>query len=137
MAISLIPSSDIHLNSNYNQEAEVNGNGQAVSFLFLIGLLIIVIAWFNYINLATARSMERAKEVGIRKVMGAERSELMRQFLTESFLLNLVSLVVAALLFAILIRPFDNLMGRNAADFYIMNFSYLAGFLLLFFCGTF
>lgn len=136
-AISLIPFSDIHLNSNYNQEAEVNGNGQAVSFLFLIGLLIIAIAWFNYINLATARSMERAKEVGIRKVMGAERGELMRQFLTESFLLNLVSLFVAALLFAILIRPFDNLMGRNAADFYIMNFSYLSGFLLLFFCGTF
>ena len=55
--IHIIPLRDIHLYSNYNQEAEVNGNGQAVSFLFLIAFLIIGIAWINYINLATARSL--------------------------------------------------------------------------------
>ncbi|MBK9677322.1 MAG: hypothetical protein IPO69_00130 [Saprospiraceae bacterium] len=88
-ALSLIPLKDIHLYSNYNQEAEVNGNGQAVSFLFLIALFILGIAWVNYINLSTARSVERAKEVGVRKVMGAQRSSLIQQFLTESLLLNL------------------------------------------------
>jgi putative ABC transport system permease protein len=134
--ISLIPLSDIHLYSNYNQEAEVNGNGQAVAFLFLIGLLIIGIAWSNYINLSTARSVERAKEVGVRKVLGAEKGALIRQFLTETFLLNIVALLVAAIFFALLIHPFDNLMGRTGAGFYTMDRTYWAGFLLLFFVGT-
>lgn len=134
--LSLIPLKDIHLYSNYNQEAEVNGNGQAVEFLFLIGLLIIGIAWFNYINLSTARSVERAKEVGIRKVLGAERSGLIRQFLTESLLLNMVALVTAILLFSILIRPFDALMGRGGLEFYTMNVVYWTGFLGFFLIGT-
>src|SRR5205823_8858816 len=93
--LHLIPLSDIHLYSNYNQEAEVNGNGQAVSFLYLIAIFIICIAWINYINLATARSVERAKEVGVRKVLGALRATLIRQFLTESFILNLISLALS------------------------------------------
>ena len=84
--LHLIPLSDIHLYSNYNQEAEVNGNGRAVSFLFLIAIFIICIAWINYINLATARSVERANEVGVRKVLGALRGALIRQFPMESFL---------------------------------------------------
>ncbi|MFM9909902.1 MAG: ABC transporter permease [Chitinophagaceae bacterium] len=135
--ISLIPLSDIHLYSNYNQEAEVNGNGQGVSFLFLIALLIIGIAWFNYINLSTARSVERAREVGVRKVLGAEKGELIRQFLTESFLLNVIALLAALLFFLLLIRPFDILMGRSGAVFTTMNTSYWLGFLLLFIAGTF
>ena len=69
--LHLIPLEDIHLYSNYNQEAEVNGNGSAIAFLFLIAIFIICIAWINYINLATARSVERAREVGVRKVLGA------------------------------------------------------------------
>jgi putative ABC transport system permease protein len=93
--LHLIPLSDIHLYSNYNQEAEVNGNGQAVSFLFLIAIFIICIAWINYINLATARSVERAKEVGVRKVLGAVRSNLIRQFLMESLVLNFISLILS------------------------------------------
>jgi putative ABC transport system permease protein len=135
--ISLIPLSDIHLYSNYNQEAEANGNGQAVSFLFLIALLIIGIAWFNYINLSTARSVERAKEVGVRKVLGAERSELVRQFLTESFLLNIGAMLIALLFFLLLVRPFDNLIGKSNADFYTMDATYWSGFLLIFLAGTF
>ena len=109
----LIPLSDIHLYSNYNQEAEVNGNGQAVSFLFLIAIFIICIAWINYINLATARSVERAKEVGVRKVLGAMRATLIRQFLTESFLLNLISLGFSLIIFFLLLHPFDAFTGRS------------------------
>src|SRR6185503_4696710 len=93
--IHAIPLSDIHLYSNYNQEAEVNGNGQSVSFLFMIAFFIIGIAWINYINLATARSTERGREVGMRKVLGALRKNLIGQFLVESFLLNLVAFIVA------------------------------------------
>src|SRR5258708_38070096 len=83
----LIPLSDIHLYSNYNQEPEVNGTGKAVGFLFLIAFLIISIAWINYTNLATARSLERAKEVGLRTVLCAVRIDLIIQFLAESLLL--------------------------------------------------
>src|SRR5436190_22849025 len=93
--LHVIPLRDIYLYSNFNQEAEVNGNGQSVAFLFLIAFLIIGIAWINYINLATARSLERAREVGIRKVAGAVRRNLILQFMIESFLLNLVALLVA------------------------------------------
>ena len=105
--LHFIPLSDIHLFSNYNQEAEVNGNGQAMSFLFLIAIFIICIAWINYINLATARSVERAKEVGVRKVLGALRSTLIRQFLTESFVLNIISLLFSLIIFFLLLHPFD------------------------------
>src|SRR5690242_2189718 len=93
----LIPLSDIHLYSNYNQEAEVNGNGEAVAFMFLIGFFIMGIAWINYINLATARSVERAREVGMRKVLGALRADLIRQFMLESLLLNFAAFTIAVL----------------------------------------
>jgi len=63
--------------------------------LLIIALLIIIIAWVNYINLSTAKSLERAKEVGIRKVTGATRGQLIRQFLWESLIINLLSLGVA------------------------------------------
>jgi len=117
--IHILPLRDIHLYSNYNQEAEVNGNGQAVSFLFLIAFLIIAIAWVNYINLATARSLERAREVGIRKVAGAIRRNLVIQFMVESFLLNLVALILAATVVFVLTPWFNQLTGRTgSADFF-------------------
>src|SRR6185312_11741428 len=132
----LIPVSDIHLYSNFNQEAEVNGNGKAVSFLFLIAFLIIAIAWVNYTNLATARSLERAKEVGIRKVMGAIRVDLILQFLTESFLLNTVALILA-LGFSVLLAPsFATLIGSDAGRF-TLPLPWMLGFLGIFLLGSF
>ena len=132
----LIPISDIHLYSNANQEAEVNGNGKAVSFLFLIAFLIITIAWVNYTNLATARSLERAKEVGVRKVMGAIRGDLVLQFLTESFLLNFLALIVATVLSFLLAPSFNRLIGTDAGPF-TLPLPWLAGFLGIFFLGSF
>ena len=72
----LQPVTDIHLRSNYHKEAEANGSDKEVSFLFIIGIFILVIAWINYVNLSTAKSMERAKEVGLRKVVGAPRTTI-------------------------------------------------------------
>jgi putative ABC transport system permease protein len=91
----LQPITDIHLHSNYSREAEVNGSEREVYFLSVIGVFILFIAWINYINLSTARSMERAKEVGLRKVVGAGKSQLITQFLLESFIINLLALVCA------------------------------------------
>ncbi len=135
--LHVLPLSDIHLYSNYNQEAEVNGDGQTVSFLFLIGVLIIFIAWINYINLATARSIERAREVGVRKVLGALRSDLIGQFLTESFVLNVIALILAVITAFLLTPSFNQFVGREASIGFRLPTQYWTGFLVLFFLGSF
>jgi putative ABC transport system permease protein len=90
---------DIHLYSHKTFEPEQNGNARTVSFLLLIAVFILVIAWVNYINLSTTRAVERAREVGIRKVMGSLKSQLIFQFLSESFLVNGLASVLAYVLF--------------------------------------
>jgi len=112
-AIDIIPLADIHLYSNVNQEAEVNGNGWAVSVLFLSAFFILLIAWVNYVNLATARSLERAREVGLRKVLGAGRRQLIGQFLLESFILNLTAFVLALGLVQAALPLFSKLLGQQ------------------------
>ena len=93
----LQPITDIHLYSNLLQESEPQeqGDGDTVFFLSMIAIFILVIAWINYINLSTAKSLERAKEVGVRKSMGAHRRQLINQFLVESFVLNVIALTLA------------------------------------------
>src|SRR5688500_17457566 len=86
---------DIHLDSNFMFEFKPNGNRQSAYFLAIVAILILVIAWINYINLSTAKSIERAREVGVRKVMGGFRSQLIQQFLLESFLLNVIAVVIS------------------------------------------
>src|SRR5690606_14786923 len=78
----LQPLTDIHLYSNLLQESEPEeqGDGDAVYFLLIIAGFILVIAWVNYVNLSTARSVERANEVGVRKALGAIRKQLVSQF---------------------------------------------------------
>ena len=113
MAFHLQPVQDIHLDSDYIMEFKANGNRQSVYFLSVVAILILIIAWINYINLSTAKSVERAREVGIRKVMGGYQSQLVQQFLTESLFLNLVAVFLAAGL-AMLFTPwFSGLTGRE------------------------
>jgi len=97
LTCDLIPQklTDIHLNSHFQQELKTNGDRQTVNFLFIIAIFIIVIAWVNYINLSTARSLTRAREVGLRKVVGAARTQLMGQFFMETLLLNSIALIFA------------------------------------------
>lgn len=131
-----IPFRDIHLLSNYNQEAEVNGSGSAVNFMFLIGFIILAIAWINYINLSTARSVERAKEVGVRKVLGAAKSTLIRLFMFENMLVNFMAIVIAAIAVVTLTPWFNNLMGRESTPDFSMSAKYWLIFSGMFLAGT-
>lgn len=101
---TLVPLRDIHLSSHLQNEAGVNGNGTLVRFLLLVAVFTLVIAWVNYINLSTARALERAKEVGLRKVLGSNRSQLVRQFLLEALVLHAIA-VGCGLLLVAGIRP--------------------------------
>ena len=132
----IIPLGDIHLYSNYNQEAEVNGNGSAVNFMFLIALIILGIAWINYINLSTARSVERAKEVGVRKVLGAAKFHLIRQFMLENILLNITAIIIASITVCALTRPFNHLMGSDDIAKFSMTVKYWMIFSGIFIGGT-
>lgn len=86
---------DIHLRSHLDSEVEANGNINTVYMMGIVGAFIILIACFNFINLSTARATKRAKEVGLRKVVGAFRTQLVGQFLSESLLITLLALTLA------------------------------------------
>lgn len=97
--IELVPLINIHLNPLKSYEREIKGSRLAVYSLLGIGIIILIIAWINFVNLTTARSIERAKEIGMRKVVGANRPQLIIQFIFESLLLNICSILIAVLLF--------------------------------------
>jgi putative ABC transport system permease protein len=103
---------DIHLDSDFIGEFKPNGNRRSTYFLAVVAVLILVIAWINYVNLATAKSIERAREVGVRKVMGGFRSQLIQQFLFESLLLNVLAIVISVVLVFLLTPWFSSLTSR-------------------------
>lgn len=109
----LQPLLDIHLHSNLQDELEPNGDITYVYIFAAIAFFIILLACINFMNLATARSANRAKEVGIRKTLGSLRSSLMRQFLTESVILSLIATVLALAAALLLLRPFNNVAGKE------------------------
>lgn len=111
----LRPLTDIHLYSHllYEAQPEDQRDGDAVQALQLVGIFILIIAWVNYINLSTARSVARANEVGVRKAMGAFRFQLIGQFLTESFLLNLLAGVLALCMVWLSWSAFGKVSGWN------------------------
>ena len=104
---------DIHLYSHLDSELEDNGNITYVYLYTIIALFILAIACINFVNLSTARAGRRAKEVGVRKVMGAVRGSLIRQFLSESVLIALFSLVVALLLVELVLPFFNDFIGQS------------------------
>jgi putative ABC transport system permease protein len=114
--IWLQPITDIHLKSDYTLEQSANGSERTVYFLSLLGIFILVIAWINYINLSTAKALERAKEVGLRKVSGASRIQLMTQFFFDAFLVNLLSIVLAVIIVVIATPYFEFLTGKHFSD---------------------
>ncbi len=105
------PLLDIHLTSHYMQEYEANGDRSAVNFLLMIALFIMVMAWVNYINLSTARSLTRAREVGLRKAVGASRRQLIAQFFCETVLINLIAVFITIILVELSFPLFKQLTG--------------------------
>ncbi len=106
----LQPLASIHLQSHLDAEIEQNGNALYVKIFSIVALFILIIACINFMNLATARSTKRAREVGVRKTLGSKRSQLIQQFLTEAILLSFVSFIIAVLLVKLLL-PFYNIVG--------------------------
>ncbi|HYK44774.1 MAG TPA: ABC transporter permease [Parafilimonas sp.] len=117
----LQPLSKAHLYSDFEYEIGETASSTVVWGLLIIAMLIIVIAWVNYINLATAKSMERAREVGVRKVSGATKQQLVKQFLTESFIVNIVALALALLMVTLLQSSFNSLVQHQLSLSYLFE----------------
>ncbi|HKZ67829.1 MAG TPA: FtsX-like permease family protein, partial [Chitinophagaceae bacterium] len=123
--------------SHFMQEPGPNGDGKTVYLLLAIAFFIVVIAWVNYINLATARAINRAKEVGVRKAIGSQRRQLIFQFLTESTLLNAFAVILALLLMIVAIPAFNKLSGQNLSFSLLGNADFWLGLTALFVTGVF
>jgi putative ABC transport system permease protein len=111
--IFLQPLGSIHLHSHLEGEMEPPGNPAFIRILTTIALFILLIACINFMNLSTAQSSKRAKEVGIRKVLGAHRRKLIGQFIGESLLLSFISLGIAIILIYVLLPVFNHLVTKN------------------------
>lgn len=138
----LQPLSKAHLYSDFEYEIGRTGSATVVWALLVIALFIITIAWVNYINLATARSVERAREVGIRKVVGCERKQLIIQFLSESAIVNLLSMGIAIVLVLLLQPAFNSLLNHQLSLSFLLTkglngYSILIGLISIVVAGIF
>ncbi|KAA9035537.1 FtsX-like permease family protein [Ginsengibacter hankyongi] len=133
----LQPLNDIHLYSHYMMEPGETSDGKTVYLLLGIAFFIVVIAWVNYINLATARAITRAKEVGVRKAIGSQRRQLVLQFLTESALINGAALAIALLIVLLAIPGFNKLSGQELSLSLFMTGNFWIDLSALFFVGIF
>ncbi len=111
--LHLQPIADIHLRSHLNGEPEPNGDINTLYTFAVIGVFILLIACINFMNMATARSAQRSREVGVRKVLGARRSELMRQFLTEALVFSVFATLCALFLVEASLPIFNAMMGKT------------------------
>ncbi len=134
--LGLQPIADIHLKSDLTEEPETNGNDRTVFFLGLIGIFVLVIAWINYVNLSTARALERAREVGVRKVIGAVKGQLVTQFLTEAALVNLLSVLIAWGLTFLCLPSFNSLSGLALDSSYLVQPWFISLLILLWLVGS-
>ncbi len=135
------PLLDIHLDTYIHHSHKPSVDKKNIFIFTLIAVLILVIAGINYMNLSTARSAGRAKEVGIRKVVGSTRRSLINQFLFESMMLTLISLVIAILIVELLINPFNNLiqlqLGINYLAWYTIPGLVVLAIVMGFLSGTY
>lgn len=120
----LQPIPDIHLHSNIEYETEPPGNAKTTNILFGFALFLLAVAWINYVNLITAQSIERAREIGIKKINGAHTLSLVSQFISEAFIFNLFCLVITVGLFFLINPIFQSITGIS--DF---NIFFHQGFL--------
>jgi putative ABC transport system permease protein len=120
--IYLQPLLEIHLNSDITGEFEPNGRKSYVYIFFIVAIIILLIACINFMNLNTAKSSTRSKEVGVRKVVGASRKMLMFQFVGESILTSFIAMAIGMAIAETLLPAYGNLVGRNLEIHYFNNF---------------
>ncbi|MEP7255491.1 MAG: ABC transporter permease [Ferruginibacter sp.] len=137
IAFNLQPLKDIHLRSKYDYELAGNGNLSYLKYLGIAALFILFIAWINYVNLSTAHSFDRSKEVGIRKVAGAGKSQLILQFLGESFFLNVIAIMLGILIFRLTLSPFSTLVQKDINSLFISDWRFWIFMITVFILGTF
>lgn len=121
----------IHLHSNIEYETELPGNASTTNILFGFAIFLLVIAWINYINLITAQSLDRAREIGIKKVNGANKFMLIGQFVSEAFLFNFICALFTLLLFVVINPSFKTI--ANIHDFNLFQQKGVISYSLLFF----
>lgn len=98
---------EIYLHSHYPDELKSSGNRNLLRILIILAFFVLVITWFNYINLATLQTIRRTRETGIRKSMGAQRNQLIWQYLVEALLLNLICIIISLVMIQFLAPPFQ------------------------------
>lgn len=127
--LGMQPLTDIHLYSHLEDELEPNGDIQNVYLFSLVAFFILIIACINFVNLATARSADRAKEVGVRKTLGSDRRNLIGQFLMEAGLVSFSAMVLALGLTQLLRLPFNRVAGKDLSIHLFENPLMLSGVL--------
>lgn len=130
----LQPIPDIHLHSNIEYETEPPGNAKTTNILFGFALFLLAVAWINYVNLITAQSIERAREIGIKKINGAHSLSLVSQFISEAFIFNLFCLIITIGLFLLINPIFQSVSGINNFNIFIHKDFIVSG-LLIFLSG--
>lgn len=133
----LLPLEKIHLSPNLMVEAEPHGDGKSVYLLAGIAIFVIIIAWINYINLATARGIGRAKEVGVRKTLGSAKTQLVAQFMLESMILNGLAVVLAIILITIFLPVFSAISGQYVTLTLLFRPVFWVSVIALFVTGSF
>lgn len=130
VGLVLQPVLDIHLRSNLTEEISANGDMQYIYIFGVIAVFLLVIACINFMNLSTARSANRAKEVGVRKSIGAIRTRLITQFLAESMIYSFLSTLVALAIIGVVIEPFNLLAGKSLSLSMLLSPLVIAGVVL-------
>jgi len=132
LIFGFMPITDIHLRSDISNEMQPQNSITYIYIISVIGVLILLIACINYMNLATARSVERAREVGMRKVLGAVRKQVFVQFLGESAIVTALSIIVALIFVNIAMPSFNSLTGKEIITQDLLSTSVLSGLLITF-----
>jgi putative ABC transport system permease protein len=122
IGIYIQPLTDIHLYSDFGRsELEAGGDVDAVYIFAAVAIFMLLIACINFMNLSTAGATKRNKEIGVKKVMGSQKSQLIHQFLTESFISTCIAMIFAALLVVFAIPLFNQLSGKNLEIGFLLN----------------